>query len=119
MVFGHLGLVMCVVRLGVLRRLQRGFAAAGQMALTNYIAQTLICIALFYDFGFGLYRRFERYQLYLIVLAIAAVQMAWSLVWLRHFRFGPLEWVWRSLTYLQRQPMARGQALAGAPLQAT
>ncbi|QNE06414.1 DUF418 domain-containing protein [Croceicoccus marinus] len=119
MVFGHLGLVMCVVRLGVLRRLQRGFAAAGQMALTNYIAQTLICITLFYDFGFGLYGRFERYQLYLIVLAIAAVQMAWSLVWLRHFRFGPLEWVWRSLSYLRRQPMARGQALAGAPVRAT
>lgn len=119
MVFGHLGLVMCFVRLGLFRRLQRGFAAAGQMALTNYIAQTVICVALFYDFGFGLYGRFERYQLYLIVLVIAAIQLAWSVAWLRNFRFGPLEWLWRSLTYLKRQPMRRGQALAGAPLQAT
>ncbi len=119
MVFGHVGLVMCVVRLGLLKRLQRWFAAAGQMALTNYIAQTVICVALFYDFGFGLYGRFERYELYLIVLAIAAAEMAFSAVWLRNFRFGPLEWLWRSLTYLQRQPMRRAQALAPSPLRTT
>ncbi|WP_230293147.1 DUF418 domain-containing protein [Croceicoccus sp. Ery5] len=107
MVFGHLGLVLCVVRLGLCRWLMRGFAAAGQMALTNYIAQTLICTLLFYGFGFGLYNMLERYQLYLIVLAIAVVEMVWSVLWLRHFRFGPLEWVWRTLTYWRWQPMVR------------
>lgn len=107
MVFGHLGLVLCIVRLGLFGRLQRGFAAAGQMALTNYISQTLICVTLFYGFGFGLFGEFERYQLYLLVVAIAAIQMMWSIVWLRRFRFGPLEWIWRSLTYWQLQPLIR------------
>lgn len=108
MVAGHLGLVLLVVKLGLLKWLQRGFAAAGQMALTNYISQTLICTFLFYGFGFGLYGQLDRSQLYLLVATIAAVQMIWSVIWLRNFRFGPLEWVWRSLTYWRRQPMELG-----------
>ncbi|WP_341712540.1 DUF418 domain-containing protein [Erythrobacter sp.] len=108
MVVGHIGLVLLVVKLGWLRWLQRGFAAAGQMALTNYIGQTLICTMLFYDFGFGLYGELSRSQLYLVVLTIAVVEMSISVLWLRSFRFGPLEWVWRSLTYWQRQPMRIG-----------
>ena len=105
MVAGHLGLILLVVRLGVAGWLMRGLAAAGQMALTNYIAQTVICTVLFYGFGFGLYMQLDRAQLYLLVAAIAAVEIAWSVAWLRNFRFGPLEWVWRSLTYWQLQPM--------------
>jgi uncharacterized protein len=105
MVCGHLGLLLLAIRVGVLRWLQRGFAAAGQMALTNYIGQTLICTTLFYGFGFGLYGQLDRAQLYLLVLAIAAVEMTFSVLWLKSFRFGPLEWVWRSLTYWKPQPM--------------
>ncbi|QKG70470.1 DUF418 domain-containing protein [Erythrobacter mangrovi] len=112
MVVGHIGLVLLVVKLGWLRWLQRGFAAAGQMALTNYIGQTLICTMLFYGFGFGLYGELTRSQLYLVVLTIAVVEMFISVLWLRSFRFGPLEWLWRSLTYWQRQPMRIG---GGAP----
>jgi len=108
MVIGHIGLVLLVVKLGWLRWLQRGFAAAGQMALTNYIGQTLICTMLFYSFGFGLYGELTRSQLYLVVLAIAVFEITFSVLWLRAFRFGPLEWVWRSLTYWQRQPMRLG-----------
>ena len=108
MVAGHIGLILLIVKLGLLRWLQKGLAAAGQMALTNYIGQTLICTLLFYDFGFGLYGAFERYQLYLLVLTIAAVEMVFSVIWLRTYRFGPLEWVWRSLTYWKPQPMRKG-----------
>jgi uncharacterized protein len=108
MVVGHIGLVLLVVKLGWLHWLQRGFAAAGQMALTNYIGQTVTCTLLFYSFGFGLYGELSRSQLYLVVLAIAAIEMTVSVLWLRAFRFGPLEWVWRSLTYWQRQPMRLG-----------
>lgn len=115
MVVGHLGLVLMAIRGGVLRWLQRGLAAAGQMALSNYIGQTLICTVLFYGFGFGLYNQLDRAQLYLIVLAIAAFEMAFSLVWLRTFRFGPLEWVWRSLTYWKRQPMRLHPASEATP----
>jgi len=108
MVAGHIGLVLVIIRLGFARWLQLGFAAAGQMALTNYIGQTVICTVLFYGFGFGLYGQLERYELYLLVATIAAVEIAFSLIWLRNFRFGPLEWVWRSLTYWRPQPMRLG-----------
>lgn len=108
MVAGHLGMALLVIRLGLVRWLQRGLAAAGQMALSNYIGQTLICTTLFYGFGFGLYGQLERYQLYLLVATIAAVEMVASVIWLRNFRFGPLEWVWRSLTYWRPQPMRLG-----------
>jgi uncharacterized protein len=105
MVCGHLGLILLAVRVGALRWLQRGLAAAGQMALTNYIGQTLICTVLFYGFGFGLYGLLDRTELYLLVLAIAVTEMVFSVIWLGRFRFGPLEWVWRSLTYWKPQPM--------------
>lgn len=105
MVIGHLGLALTVIRLGWLRGLQRALATVGQMALSNYIAQTLICTALFFGFGFGLYGHFERHQLYLVVAAIWLAELVWSPLWLARFRFGPMEWLWRSLTYWERQPM--------------
>jgi len=105
MVIGHLGLALLVIRLGWLKGLQRALAAVGQMALSNYIAQTLICTALFYGFGFGLYGQFERFQLYQVVAAIWLVELVWSPLWLARFRFGPMEWLWRSLTYWKPQPM--------------
>ena len=84
---------------------RRAMAAVGQMALSNYVAQTIICTALFYGFGFGLFGKLERHELLYVVAAIWVAQLAWSPLWLRAFRFGPLEWAWRSLTYWQRQPM--------------
>lgn len=105
MVIGHLGLLLLFIRSGVLGWLQRALGAVGQMALTNYLMQTIICTALFYGFGFGLFGYFERYQLYGVVAAIWVVELIWSPLWLARFRFGPFEWVWRSLTYWQRQPM--------------
>jgi uncharacterized protein len=107
MVVGHLGLFLMVIRCGWLKTLQRILAATGQMALTNYIAQTLICTALFFGFGFGLFNQLERHQLFYVVAAIWALELAWSPLWLKHFRFGPLEWLWRSLTYWERQPLRR------------
>ena len=105
MVIGHLGLALLVIRLGLLKGLQRGLAAVGQMALSNYIAHTIICTALFYGFGFGLFSYFDRHQLYYVVFAIWVAQLIWSPIWLSHFQFGPIEWLWRSLTYWKRQPM--------------
>lgn len=107
MVIGHLGLFLSIIRAGWMKSLQRTLAATGQMALTNYIAQTLICTALFFGFGFGLFNQLERHQLFYIVAAIWAVELIWSPIWLKHFRFGPLEWLWRSLTYWERQPLRR------------
>jgi uncharacterized protein len=107
MVIGHLGLFLSVIRGGWLKPVQRALAAVGQMALSNYIAQTLICTALFFGFGFGMFNQLERHQLFYVVAAIWVLELAWSPFWLKHFRFGPLEWLWRSLTYWERQPMRR------------
>lgn len=107
MVIGHLGLFLSIIKGGWLKPLQRVLAATGQMALTNYIAQTLICTMLFYGFGFGLFNKLERHELFYVVAAIWTVELIWSPIWLRFFRFGPMEWLWRSLTYWERQPMRR------------
>jgi uncharacterized protein len=102
---GHVGLVMLLCRSGLFERLKRVLAAFGRMALTNYLMQTVICTSIFYGHGLGLFGRVERWQQILFVLAIWAVQLIYSPLWLRRYRFGPAEWVWRSLTYGKRQPM--------------
>lgn len=102
---GHVGVVMLACSSGLLGRLRRVLAALGRMALTNYLMQTVICITVFYGHGLGLFGYVERKHQVLIVFAVWAVQLFYSPIWLRHFRFGPAEWVWRSLTYGRRQPM--------------
>jgi uncharacterized protein len=67
----------------------------------------VICAFEFYGFGLGLYGQLERYELYYVVGAIWLFQLIVSPLWLKHYRFGPLEWLWRTLTYLERQPMRR------------
>ena len=71
---------------------------------TNAVAEKMTAF-LFTGYGLKMYGRLERYQLYYVVAAIWAINMIVSPIWLRHFRFGPLEWAWRSLTYWKRQPM--------------
>lgn len=107
---GWVGLIMLMCKHGVLRRLSRLLANAGQMAFTNYILQTVICTTIFYGHGFGLFGRVERTGQIIIVLVICMVELLWSSLWLRRFRFGPLEWVWRSLTYWKRPPLYRHRA---------
>lgn len=85
----------------------RPVAAVGQMALTNYLTHSIVCTTIFYSFGFGLFGRISHATGLLIVFAIFAVQLVVSPIWLRHFRFGPAEWAWRSLTYWRVQPMRR------------
>jgi uncharacterized protein len=77
------------------------------MALTNYLLQTVICTAIFYGHGFGLFGQLERWTQALVVLAVWLVQLILSPLWLGRFRFGPAEWLWRTLTYMKRQPMHR------------
>ncbi|MCI0376836.1 MAG: DUF418 domain-containing protein [Gemmataceae bacterium] len=105
MAMGHIGLLMVIYKAGWLRWLMSGLAAVGQMALTNYLLQSLICTTIFYGYGFGLYGQLERYQLYYVVLGVWIAELIWSPIWLRYFDFGPAEWLWRSLTYWKWQPM--------------
>jgi uncharacterized protein len=107
MTTGHVGLLMLFCNSGWLGGLQRRLAAVGQMALSNYVTHSIVAAVLFYGFGFGLYGHLARHQLYYVVFSIWAFQLVISPIWLAHYRFGPVEWLWRSLTYGQRQPMRR------------
>jgi uncharacterized protein len=104
---GHIALIMLFVKSGRLLFLQKSLAAVGQMAFTNYIMHTIITDIIFLGFGFALFGKLQRYELYYIVFAIWTFQLIVSPIWLKYFRFGPLEWLWRSLTYWKMQPMKR------------
>jgi uncharacterized protein len=101
-------LILCV-KAGALRVLTDALAPVGQMAFTNYIAQSLIMTVIFYGGrGLGLYGDVSRDALFAIVAGIWALQLIWSPLWLSHFKMGPLEWVWRRLSYAK--PIAIGRA---------
>ncbi len=85
----------------------RSLAAVGRTALTNYVGQSVICGLIFYSYGLGLYGQLTGTQAMLIATLILAAQAIASTVWLRYFRFGPLEWAWRSASYWRVQPMRR------------
>ncbi len=104
---GYVGLVMLAVRSGRFPALRKRLAAVGRMALTNYIAQSLICTFIFYGHGLGLFGRVSAAGQVGIAVAIWALQLAWSPWWLQHFRFGPLEWLWRTASYMTWQPMKK------------
>lgn len=76
----------------------------GRMALTNYVMQSVVCSLLFSGYGFGLYEKVGAAGLWGITFAIYLCQIPLSGWWLSRFQFGPLEWLWRSLTYKERQP---------------
>ena len=71
----------------------------GRMALSNYLLQTIFMITVFYNFGFNLFGKIGLFQTTGIVILFLALQIIFSNIWLKHFRFGPFEWVWRSFTY--------------------
>ncbi len=88
---------------------EQGFfnSSAVPIFRTNYLMQTIICTTLFYGHGLGLYGYVERTGQLYITLAIWTLQLLWSPLWLRYFRFGPFEWLWRSATYFRLQPLLR------------
>ena len=89
--------------------LERWLAPVGRMALTNYLAQTVICTTLMYGHGFGMFGTLDRARLWLVIVPIWVVQIIASKWWMDRYAFGPVEWAWRSLTYWRIQPMkARG-----------
>jgi uncharacterized protein len=104
---GYAALLILAVKLGALSGLRRALAAVGQMALTNYLLHSIVASVLFLGWGFGLAGRFNYAEQLAVVVTIWAVQLALSPVWLAHYRFGPAEWLWRSLTYWERQPLRR------------
>ncbi|MDB5691971.1 MAG: hypothetical protein JWO81_1034 [Alphaproteobacteria bacterium] len=87
--------------------LARRIAAAGRAAFTNYLGTSLVASTLFYGYGLGLYGRLDRVQAWLVVPLVWMLILAWSKPWLDRFRYGPFEWLWRSLARFSPQPMRR------------
>ena len=117
MTTGHLGLLGLFLKSGTFPWLRSSMAAVGRMALTNYLTHSLVALIIFVFLGY--WGVLERHQLYYIVFSIWAVQIVISPIWLKHFHFGPVEWLWRYLTY-GKPPLFRKEAPApvAAPLPA-
>jgi uncharacterized protein len=102
---GHVGLIMIICKTGLLKQLTERLAAVGRMALTNYLMHSVVMAVIFFGFGLGLFGRVDRFALLGFVLGMWILQLIISPLWLKYFRFGPMEWLWRTLTYFKRQPM--------------
>ena len=107
LVIAHASALILLIQSGVGKGIFRALGAVGQMAFSNYILHTILCTLIFFGYGLGYFGHLQYYQLYGVVLGIWTVNLIFSRLWLRSFLFGPLEWVWRSLTYWQRQPFRR------------
>lgn len=81
--------------------------AVGRTAFTNYLLQTILATTIFYGHGLGLFGQLSRMELLGVVVVIWAIQIPLSMWWVERFQFGPVEWIWRTLTYRQSQPMRR------------
>ncbi len=107
MTMGHIGFWMIICSNGWLKWLTDRLAAVGRMALTNYVMHSVFAAIVFTGIGFSLFGALQRHELYYVVAGIWLFQLIVSPIWMKHFRFGPLEWLWRSLTYGEKQPMRR------------
>ena len=104
---GHIGLVMTMVRIDAFGTLMGGFRAVGRMAFTNYLMHSIVMTTIFYGYGMGLYGQVPRIWQMVFVAGMLGFQLCFSSYWLKRYRFGPAEWLWRSLTYWRLQPMNR------------
>lgn len=90
-----------LLSLGPWPGLKRLLAPVGRMALTNYLLQSVVFSTLFYGYGFGLWGQVSRFWQLVLVVVVFALQIAFSHFWMARFRYGPMEWLWRTLTYLR------------------
>jgi len=104
---GYLGLIIVLIKLRKFSSLKFRLACVGRMALTNYLMHSVIALFIFSGAGLGLLGKFSWSQLYLVVALIWALQLYISPLWLKYFYFGPIEWLWRLLTYLEIPKMLR------------
>ena len=101
----YICIIMIASKSGHVGFFKKSFAGIGRTALTNYLLQTFICTTLFYGHGFGLFGQVERWMQFILVILIWIFQIMLTKFWISRFKFGPVEWLWRSLTYLKLQPI--------------
>jgi uncharacterized protein len=102
MAIGYIALVTTLWKKTMWQQLLAFLAPVGRMALTNYLLQTVICVLVFYGYGFGQFGKVRALTATLIALAIFLLQILISTFWLKYFSYGPMEWIWRQLTYRKR-----------------
>jgi len=104
---GHIALIMLFCKLSVLNWLKQSLSAVGKMALTNYVMHSVFAMFIFTGAGFGYFGKLQRHELLYIVFAIWIFQLIASPIWLKYYYYGPLEWIWRNLSYLKRHPFRK------------
>ena len=104
---GHVGFILIFCKLRVFKWLKHALSCVGRMALTNYLMHSLIALFIFTGAGFGLFGTFERHELLYIVFSIWLFQLIASPLWLKYFKFGPLEWLWRNLSYQKKHQLKK------------
>ncbi|MCH8261115.1 MAG: DUF418 domain-containing protein [Planctomycetes bacterium] len=105
--FGYIGALTLLVHAGALRWFTYALSCVGRTALSNYLLQTIVATYIMYWWGLGFFNEVNRPQQFAIVVMIYLCQLILSVLYLRVFRIGPFEWLWRSLTYLKLQPLLR------------
>lgn len=104
---GHVGAIMLFCKLPLLKWLKGSLAAVGKMALTNYVMHSVFAMFIFTGAGFGLFGKLHRFELLYIVFGIWIFQLIASPIWLKYYQYGPLEWIWRNLSYLKKHPLKK------------
>lgn len=104
---GWAALIMMLIQTAASERVRARLAATGRMAFTNYLATSIVMTTIFYGYGLGLFGSVGRAALYLFCFGMWAAMLLWSKPWLDRFQYGPLEWLWRSLSRGQVQPMRK------------
>lgn len=111
----HLSLLLLIFKLGWFRPITVLLSKVGQMALTNYLLTSILMTLFFNGYGLGKFGALERHQLLYVVFSMWSINLILSPIWLHYFKFGPVEWAWRSLTYWKRQPMLLRSETVGEP----
>ncbi|MES2645860.1 MAG: DUF418 domain-containing protein [Bacteroidota bacterium] len=106
---GHIAVIMLLCKLPILIWLKTSLAAVGKMALTNYMMHSVIALFFFTGAGFGMFGKLQRHELLYVVFSIWIFQLIISPVWLKYFEFGPMEWIWRILSYQKKYPIRKNK----------
>ncbi len=107
MIMAYAAIVALIVKTAPANTLVLRIGAAGRAAFTNYLGTSIICTTIFYGYGLGLYGELSRAALYPIVFGVWVIMLLWPKPWLDRYRYGPLEWLWRSLARRELQPMRK------------
>ena len=115
MAAGHAGALLLLFRSRLARPVLGALARVGRMALTNYLLQSVFALFLFTGAGLALYGRLQRWELYFVAVAIWGVLLAFSALWLKRFRYGPVEWAWRAVSYGEAPRLRLGDTAQTQP----